>query len=161
MLTRARWGRTRPRLVAVARLLLALSLLACTESSLGPLLVASAGRDDAPTLWSLDMGTGGTLVIDEGCVLLKYSGPPGIRNTSILIWPAERTVWRPADRSIAYLRLNGERLTLADGDRVTLHAGTNDAWILRTTEDDIAAINAAGQACGALGRWWVTDIQVQ
>jgi hypothetical protein len=59
--------------------------------------------------------TEGTLRITEGCVTLERLG-----EVTLLYWPADRTTWDEASRTITFENFDGSSGTVADGDEVVL-----------------------------------------
>ncbi len=66
----------------------------------------------------LEAETGGTLRITDECVFLG----DGDESEVLLVWPADRTSWDGANRTITYEDVDGT-VTVADGDQVTLGGG--------------------------------------
>lgn len=78
----------------------------------GPLAVIATGGQDARNE--------GTLVITEECTFFDVAGA-GIRQ--LLVWPAERTQWNAADRSITFTNIGGGDVQIRDSDYLVLGGG--------------------------------------
>lgn len=120
-------------------------------SDWGPLAVtASTGGDEA-------LATG-TLQVGSDCVVLDQAGD----QTTKLVWPADRTTWAAATRSITFVTLEGMQVTLTDGDSVTFVGGgdsaeesgvSGESW-----RDGIEWIAPPADGCPLESRWSVGDL---
>lgn len=57
----------------------------------------------------------GTLRISDTCVTLERLG-----RVTLLTWPADRTTWDPASRTITFENFDGTTATVADGDEIVV-----------------------------------------
>lgn len=78
----------------------------------GPLAVVP-GEDSADTA-----RTEGTLRITDTCVFVVERGGP-----VLLMWPADRTTWDAAQRTITFANFDGTSATVRDGGSVVLGGG--------------------------------------
>ena len=111
----------------------------------GPLTVFG-GADEFP----VDMGTSGDLRITDACLFLEH--PSGSRTE--LYWPAERTTWNGADRTVRFLRRGGQAVTLASGDHLEL-AGSDGP--LRPGGSQLIA-RPPQSPCATTARFAVLDV---
>lgn len=117
----------------------------------GPLAVVPAtGGDEA-------LNTGVLRITDRCAVLETAGGQP-----ELLVWPAERTRWTAADKSIGFSGFDGRQVTLADGMEVSFSGGgdsTAESGISGTewaaSTDWVAAPDAS---CPMEIRWYVGEV---
>lgn len=64
----------------------------------------------------------GTLRVTETCVFLEDGGG----DQSLLVWPEQRTSWRPETTSIEFLTRDQQKVELRDGDAVSV-TGAGDS----------------------------------
>ena len=117
----------------------------------GPLaVVPSTGGDQA-------LNTG-VLRITERCAFLETAGG----ESELLVWPADRTRWDPANESIVFSGFDGRQVTLADGVEVSFGGGgdgtaesevSGPEWA--TSVDWMAPPDAS---CPMEIRWYVGEV---
>lgn len=118
----------------------------------GPLAVV------APSAGQMDALAVGTLHISPDCVVLEEAE----NQMTMLVWPADRTSWDAATRSITFVTFAGQRVTLADGDTVTFGGGgdstdesgiSGEAW-----RNGMEWIAPPADGCPLESRWSVGDV---
>ena len=101
--------------------------------------------------------TEGALRITDTCVFLAETGSP-----VLLVWPADRTRWNAAARTITFVNFDGSTVTVGDGTRVVVGGGgdsndesgtTSEAWLARTRW--MARPDAS---CPLDSRWFVGEL---
>lgn len=101
----------------------------------------------------------GTLRIDDECVLLEEQGIE-----VLLVWPADRTRWNEAARTIIVMNRDGVENTIGDGSRVVMGGGgssveegglRSDRWI--ASVDWVA--RPSGE-CLRDVRWFVAQVDI-
>lgn len=107
----------------------------------GPLAVVARTGDDARTE--------GTLRITEECVFIDSGG-----ETSLLVWPADRTVWDPALRTVSFTRPTGEVIALRSGQVVALGGGSST----KARDGEVDWIAPPAPECLTDARWFVSDV---
>jgi hypothetical protein len=117
----------------------------------GPLAVA-------PSTGGAEALNSGVLRITDRCVVLETAGG----EPELLVWPADRTRWDAADKSIGFSEPGGRQVTLANGLEVsfsgggdgTAESGVSGAeWA--SSVDWVAAPDAA---CPMEIRWYVGEV---
>lgn len=110
----------------------------------------------------MDALTTGVLRITERCVLLETAGG----ESELLVWPADRTQWDEATRTIRYTNPPfGPEFTLRDGQPVSLGGGgdaTGEGGV--SPAEWIASIDwvsAPDRSCPMDIRWYVSSVAAQ
>jgi hypothetical protein len=100
----------------------------------------------------------GVLRITDRCTFLERGG-----ERELLAWPAERTRWDPADRSITFQTRSGDEVTVRDGDDIVLGGGGSS----RAEGGETGAEWAAGliwvappdPTCLVDVRWQISEVE--
>ena len=100
----------------------------------------------------------GTLRVNDDCVLLEERGVE-----VLLVWPADRTRWNEAARTIT-VRSRGVEITIGDGNRLVVVGGgssagegglPSDRWI-----DSMDWVARPSDECLRDVRWFVAQVDV-
>jgi hypothetical protein len=139
-----------------ALVLLAMAALGCgseADVSWGPLAVMVTDS-------GMQARNEGMLVMTDHCVFLERGG-----DRQFLVWPANDTSWLPATKEIAFRRMNGEVISVRDGQLVVLGGGelsrTVDGPNGEKLPRRIDWVVAPDPACVVDVRWLVSDVQPQ
>lgn len=93
---------------------------------------------------------GGVLRVTDECVTLEG-------RDALLVWPADRTDWDPAARTITFEDSRGETLTLDDGDAVLL-SGSATSAVEGDAHTEPDWINPPAESCPAGSRVTIGDV---
>lgn len=132
-----RHGRASARLVTLSLV----TVVACSSTMWGPLAVTPSTGDDARTE--------GVIRVTPECVLIDADG-----ELTLLVWPADRTMWDSAAHQVSFRRETGEVLTIGDGESVVLGGG----WSSRAQDSEVEWIAPPAASCVTPGRWYVSDV---
>lgn len=111
----------------------------------GPLAVAP------PSVTMMEARNVGTLHVDAACVYLERKNG----DRELLVWPADRTVWDPANRAISLRNQNGAALTMRDGDFVEIGGGRPGADVSAADYATNANWEAPPAASCLIGGVWI------
>lgn len=120
----------------------------------GPLAVMnmSGGMDALNT---------GTLRITDTCVVLETAGG----ESELLVWPADRTRWNAAEGTISFADPEWGRLTLHDGEAVSLGGGGDSGAESGVSGAEWAAsvdwVAPPDASCPMEIRWYVSEVVAQ
>lgn len=99
----------------------------------------------------------GSLQIDDRCLVLDAQG-----EDVLLVWPADRTAWDAEERTVTFVRTNGQAAILQAGDQVSFGGGGSsrgedglDADEFMTGIDWIAEPD---RDCVVDARWFVYEL---
>jgi hypothetical protein len=146
--------------VSLRAVALTLTLAGCgpathsgNDANWGPLAVDGSTE-------SGDALTRGIIHITEDCVFLEEEGGGEL----LLVWPADRTRWDRASRSITFENWNGARNTFSDGNSLLMGGGgssareggqASDEWV-----SSIEWIAEPRDGCLRDVRWFVGEVNI-
>ena len=141
---------------ATTLLVLAAAVLGCGTGaavSWGPLAVMH-------TDGGMQARNEGTLVLNDQCVFLERGG-----ERVLLLWPANETSWSPATSEIVFRRVDGDVVTLRDGERVVLGGGSFSTTVDGLNGEKVPRridwVAEPDPGCIADGRWLVSDVDTE
>jgi hypothetical protein len=101
----------------------------------------------------MDALGGGRLRITEDCVFLQREG-----DDVLVVWPADRTIWKPGSRTITFEDADAGTVTLADGDQVVTGGGNGGTHLRDSSAEEWAAdfkwVSPPAEEC-LTDVWWI------
>lgn len=98
----------------------------------------------------------GTLRVTDDCVLLDEQG-----ENALLVWPADRTTWNPEARTVTFENLDGEVVTVGDGDEVSMGGGGSSVDEGGVSNEEYISgrewVSPPDPSCASDVRWSVGD----